>query len=106
MVDPFADVKNHFSKVEDAEVNAGRGAQGIKMGKKLFVMFYKGRLAVKLPPARVSGLIDSGQGLPHDPGTGKPMKDWVIIPDSGKTKWIDFCEESRLYAGRNDTVTF
>jgi hypothetical protein len=26
----------------------------------------------------------TGDGLPHDPGTGKPMKDRVLIPDSKK----------------------
>ena len=33
----------------------------------------------------------------HDPGTGKPMKNRVIIPDSRKETWIDLCEESRQH---------
>lgn len=97
MIDPYAEVKAHFSNVEGVTVNTGRGAQGLKIGKKMFVMFHKGQLLVQFPPTRVSQLIESGHGLPHDPGTGKPMKNRVIIPDSRKESWIDHCEESRQY---------
>ena len=95
MIDPYAEVKAHFSIVEGVTVNTGRGAQGLKFGKKMFVMFHKGQLLVQFPPNRVSQLIESGQGLAHDPGTGKPMKNRVIIPHSRKETWIDLCEESR-----------
>ena len=98
MSDPYAEVKTHFADVEGVTVNAGRGAQGLKLGTKMFVMFYKGQLLVMLAPDRVAELIASGQGLPHDPGTGKPMKNRVIIPDSTKETWIGFCEESRRFA--------
>ncbi len=97
MIDPYAEVKAHFSNVDGVTVNAGRGAQGLKIGKKMFAMFHKGQLLVQFPPTRVSQLIESGQGLPHDPGTGKPMKNRVIVPDSRKETWIDLCEESRHY---------
>lgn len=94
MQDPFTEVKEHFSQVDRVTVNAGKGAQGMKYGGKMFVMFFKGQLIVQLPPARVNELIASGEGLPHDPGTGKPMKNRLIIPDTEKEKWIAFCEES------------
>jgi hypothetical protein len=97
MSDPYAEIKTHFTTVEGVTVNAGRGAQGLKWGKKMFVMFYKGQLIVTLPPERVSELISSGQGLPFDPGTGKPMKDRLLVPESSSKLWIEFCEESRSY---------
>ena len=97
MSDPYTHVKAHFSDVEDVTVNAGRGSQGLKLGKKMFAMFYKGQLIVMLSPDRVLELVDSGQGLPFDPGTGKFMKDRVLIPDSRQTTWIYFCEESRRH---------
>ncbi len=43
MTDPYASVKAHFEKVAGVTVNAGRGAQGLKVGKKMFAMFSKGR---------------------------------------------------------------
>jgi hypothetical protein len=98
MSDPYEQLRTHFSNVEDVTVNAGTGSQGIKFGKKMFVMFHKGQLLVQLPPDRVSELIASGEALPHDPGTGKPMKDRVLVPDSASDKWIAFCDESLNYA--------
>lgn len=97
MSDPYAEVRAHFSQVDGVEVTAGRGAQGMKLDGKMFVMFHKGQLLVKLEPMRVSEVIASGEGLPHDPGTGTPMKNRVLIPDTKKGLWIAYCEESRQY---------
>ena len=94
MADPYAELRAHFATVDAVEVTSGRGAQGIKFGGKMFAMFHKGQLLVKLPPARVAEVIASGDGLPHDPGTGKPMKNRVLIPDGNKHLWIAYCEES------------
>ena len=71
--------------------------QGIKHGSKMFVMFYQGQLLVQLPPARVAELIESGVGRAHDPGTGKPMTNRVLIPASRRDQWIELCEESLRY---------
>jgi hypothetical protein len=97
MSEVYNGVKEHFMNDDQVVVNVGSGAQGIKYGKKLFVMFYKGELVVKLSPGRVTELVSSGEGLPHDVGTGKPMKDWVKFPVSMKDEWIKFCEESKSY---------
>ena len=97
MADPFEDVKRYFENFDDVIVNVGKGAQGMKLGKKMFVMFYKGQLLVMLPPERVTELIESGEGEPYDPGTGKPMKNRIIIPDSRKDEWVSFSEESKRY---------
>ncbi len=97
MSDPYADVRAHFADAHDVVVTSGRGAQGIKHGKKMFVMFHKGQLLVQLSPERVQEVVASGDGLPHDPGTGKPMKNRVLIPDDQRHLWIAYCEESRRY---------
>ena len=99
MGDQYDEIRKHFAGVDGITVSSGRGAQGIKFGTKMFVMFYKGQLLVKLPPERVAELIASGHGLPHDPGTGKPMRDRVLLPESRKTSWIGLCEESRRFHG-------
>ncbi|MEM7182487.1 MAG: hypothetical protein AAF518_16350 [Spirochaetota bacterium] len=97
MQDIYTEVKQYFQKVQEVEVNSGKGAQGIKYNKKMFAMFYKGELTVKLSPKRVTELIASGDGLPHDPGTGKAMKDRVLIPQKNKKLWIQYCKESLQY---------
>lgn len=94
MSDKYDALKNHFRGNKNVVIAEGKGAQGLKHNGKMFAMFYKGELTIKLKPEDVMEFIQSGKGLPHDPGTGKPMKDRVLIPESKKSQWIDFCEIS------------
>ena len=94
MRDIYNELKNHFRNNLDVAIAEGRGAQGLKHQGKMFAMFYKGDLTVKLKSETVKRLIENGEGLPHDPGTGKPMKDRILIPASKKDQWIDMCELS------------
>ena len=97
MPDPYAELKQYFEKLKQVEVNCGKGAQGIKYAGKMFAMFYKGDLTLKFSPEKVQDLIQSKTGLPHDPGTGKPMKDRVLIPASKAKQWVKLTEESLQY---------
>jgi hypothetical protein len=56
---------------------SGFGSNAIKINKSIFAMLVNDRLVVKLPAARVTELISSGDGVPFDAGKGKPMKEWV-----------------------------
>ena len=94
MRDIYDELKDHFRNNSKVVIAEGKGAQGLKHNGKMFAMFYKGDLTVKLKPENVTKLIETGQGLPHDPATGKPMKDRILIPTSKKDKWIDMCELS------------
>lgn len=94
MRDIYDEVKDHFRNNPNVDIAEGKGAQGLKHNGKMFAMFYKGDLTVKLKPENVIKLIENGEGLPHDPGTGKPMKDRILVPASKKDKWIDMCELS------------
>ena len=100
MSDLYDVLKAHFEDNPDVELPDARGAQGLKYRGKMFVMFYKGDLTVQLPPERVAAAVEAGEGLPHDPGTGRPMKDRVLIPADRKDLWIRFCEESLEYVRR------
>ena len=97
MADVYEEIKDHFSSDSDVTVLSGRGAQGIKLGKKLVVMFMKGDLLVKLPEERVSEIIAAGDGEPYDPGTGKPMKNWVLVRETRRDLWIKYAEEAKGY---------
>ena len=98
MIDVYEELKTHFSSDNDVTVLSGRGAQGIKRGGKLFVMFMKGVIIVKLPEELVKEIISMGEGVSYDPGTGKPMKNWVLIPVSRKELWIKYSEEAKKHA--------
>jgi hypothetical protein len=53
MRDNYSEVKAYFDNDLEVEVLSGRGVQGIKRDGKLFVMFLKGDLLVKLSEDRV-----------------------------------------------------
>jgi hypothetical protein len=95
--DRYLELRGHFETDPDVVVNSGKGAQGIKYNNKMFIMFNKGDLLIKLSPDRIKELIDGGIGKGYDPGTGKIMKDRVLIPHSKKDNWISLCEESKKY---------
>ena len=97
MTDNYSKLKEHFHQIENAVINEGKGAQGIKHAGKMFAMFHKESLLLKFSPERVQELIESKQGLPHDPGTGKPMKDRILISFSNMNSWIGLTQESLDY---------
>ena len=70
----------------------------MKVGKKMFAMFYKGDLVLKLHPERVAELVASGEALAFDPGTGTPMRDRALVPELQRGNWIALAEESHHYA--------
>ena len=98
MADVYTEIKGHFASDPDVEVLSGRGAQGIKIGGKLFVMFLKGDLLVKLPEQKVKEIIELGNGEAYDPGTGKPMKNRVLIRARNKNLWIKYSIEAKKHA--------
>ena len=87
-------VKEHFLKMSDVQ----RQGQALKTMKKMFAMLSKGNFVVKLPKKRVEELISSGIGLPYDPGSGKMMKEWVIIPIEYADRWIEYAAEAKEFA--------
>ena len=95
--DVYKELKEHFMNDDEVVVNSGKGAQGIKYNNKMLIMFYTGDVIVKLSPDRVKELMKSGEGHAFDPGTGKVMKDRILMPNSKKDLWISLCEESKRY---------
>jgi hypothetical protein len=101
MNDVYDELKIFFRQIDDVVVSDGKGAQGIKYHGKMFAMFLKGDLLLKFSPERVVELIKSGKGIAHDPGTGKPMKDRILIPASKSKTWIPLSKESLEYVSKN-----
>jgi hypothetical protein len=76
----FQSLCDEYAGVSGVTVPAGGsgfGSNAIKINKSIFAMLVDDRLVVKLPAARVAGLIAARDGVPFDAGKGKPMKEWV-----------------------------
>lgn len=90
----WLEVKDHFLKMEEVQ----KQGESLKIRKKMFAFFGKGTFVVKLPKERVAELLQSGDGQPYDPGNGKIMKEWVIIPEEHSERWMDYTLEAKQFA--------
>ena len=90
----FTQVLNHFLGQKEVK----KQGNSLKFKKKMFLMLNKERFIVKLPAERVAALIESGEGLPYDAGTGKPLKEWLIISGIDLESLIKFGEEAKAFA--------
>ena len=90
----WASLKEHFLAMDEVK----KTGESLKIRTKMFV-FAKGKnIVLKLPKERVSELLNSGEGLPYDPGNGKIMKEWVIIPPELSKKWVSLTVEAMKFA--------
>ncbi|MHA2093788.1 MAG: hypothetical protein ACW98F_04085 [Candidatus Hodarchaeales archaeon] len=90
----FFQLIEYFLKKKDVK----KQGKSLKIHKKMFAMFTKkDEFVVKLSEERVKKLVDTGIGLPYDSGTGKYMKEWVIIPPSTLETWIEYSQEAKTF---------
>ena len=68
-------------QAEGGQVSRGSmfGSQGLRTGKKFFAIWWQEQLVVKLPPARLTELVEAGQAAPFEPMEGRPMNGWVVV---------------------------
>jgi hypothetical protein len=90
----WSKIKEKFLKLDDVE----KQGESLKIKRKMFAFLNKGNITVKLPKERVTELLESGEGLPYDPGNGKIMKEWVTIPLESSDKWTAFAKEGMKFA--------
>ena len=97
-MDVYQALKDHFADDFRATVNAGKGAQGIKVKvrnkDKMIIMFSKGDLRLQMPPATIQELIGRNKGLPCEVSPGRVMKDRILVPASKKRSWKSLCERA------------
>jgi hypothetical protein len=74
----------------------GRGA--VRFQKKIFVMFVRGRLVLKLPAARVDELVAAGEGVRFDANKGTPMREWFSLDPESGLPWLPLATEALDFA--------
>ena len=72
---------------------------GLKVNGKIFAMFGRGRLVVKLPKQRVDELVSTGESERFDPGHGGVMKEWVAVGVE-KDAWVSLAREAYNFVKR------
>ena len=71
------------------------GSQGLRTGTKFFAVWWHDQLVVKLPPARLTEIVEAGAGQPFEPMEGRRMNGWIVLGDS--VDWPPVVEEARAH---------
>jgi hypothetical protein len=77
---------------------SGFGRSALRYQGKIFAMFVRGHLVLKLPASRVTELAGSGDGVPFDANKGTPMKEWLSLDPGSELDWLVLATEALDFA--------
>jgi hypothetical protein len=76
----------------------GFGRSAVRFNGKIFAMFVRGRLVLKLPEERVDDIIAAGHGIRFDANKGTPMREWLSIDPASDQPWLPLAREALSFA--------
>lgn len=76
----------------------GRGA--LRADGRIFAMFVRGQLVLKLPKERVDELVGGGHGVRFDANKGTPMKEWLALAADSPQPWPALAKEALEFVGK------
>jgi hypothetical protein len=80
--------------------SAGFGSGALRINGKIFAMFVRDRLVVKLPKGRVDELVAAGEGDRFDANKGTPMKEWFSLDPASRLAWRPLSDEAFAFVSR------
>ena len=92
----FASLVEALDGRDGAELAVGRGfgSGTLQVRGRIFAMASGGRVILKLPAARVSELVSSGEGVAFDAGHGRPMREWIALSGGPATPSLELAREA------------
>jgi hypothetical protein len=97
----YEDLVDEFAG-EDAVLlpqgGSGFGRSALRYRRKIFAMFVRGQLVVKLPGKRVDELVAGGHGERFDANKGTPMKEWFSLDPESQLAWSALAREALDFA--------
>ena len=76
----------------------GFGRSGLRFQNRIFAMFVRGRLVLKLPADRVDALVAAGEGVRFDANKGTPMREWLSLDPESALDWLPLAREALEFA--------
>jgi hypothetical protein len=76
----------------------GFGRSAVRWQGRIFVMFVRGRLVLKLPAQRVDELVERGDGERFDASKGTPMREWLSLGADSSEPWLRLAQEALAFA--------
>ena len=99
--DRYADLVDEFvafDGVTPPQGGSGFGRGALRYQRKIFAMFVRGQLVVKLPARRVDELVDAGHGERFDANKGTPMREWFSLGQESTLAWSSLAREALDFA--------
>ncbi len=99
----FEDLVGEFSDTDGVVLphgGSGFGRSALRYRGKIFAMFVRDDLVVKLPAQRVDELVDAGHGGRFDANKGTPMREWFTVAPDCQLSWSALATEALGYARR------
>jgi hypothetical protein len=75
------------------------GSDALKVDNRIFAMFVRERLVLKLPRKRVDALVAQGDGERFDPGHGRLLKEWLALDPRSEQDWEALASEALEFVG-------
>jgi TfoX N-terminal domain len=98
----FSKVVSTFAEHRDVKFGKMFGSSSVlNVDGKIFALCRKGELVVKLPKERVDELVQARKGTRFEPGHGRIMKEWVVIP-AKKEDWQKLSKEAYGFVKQED----
>ena len=73
------------------------GMPCLKTGRKVLAGVWGDAMNFKLPPDALAEALALPGAEQFDPGMGRPMKEWVVVPADQSKHWAGLAERSLAY---------
>jgi hypothetical protein len=96
----FEDLVDQLSDLPDVTppgASQGFGRSALRVRNKIFGMFVRGQLVLKLPRSRVDELVEAGEGRRFDANKGTPMKEWLVLSPGSTLPWKPLADEALAF---------
>lgn len=89
---------DHFTGRPDVDKRKAFGRDALTINGKMFVIYRKGSIVVKLPPETGPKLVRAKEAKAFEPSPGRVMKRWFVFGKKvGEERWIEVAEMSFDY---------
>jgi hypothetical protein len=93
----FAAIVEAYVAAQARRRQSAFGTNALKLEGKIFALFTRDTLVVKLARARVDELVAAGVGKRFDPKPGRLMNEWLEVT-AVKQPWLPLVEEAYAFA--------
>ncbi len=77
---------------------SGFGRSALRYQGKIFAMYVRGALVLKLPADRVEALVRAGEGVHFDANKCTPMREWLSLDPRSALPWLPLATEALDFA--------